>query len=688
MTSGARVGIPNRWDESACVNGSEQDLLLYRSRILGSDQRVTNYGGGNTSAKISTQDPLTGQPVEVLWVKGSGGDLATLTPHGFATLYQEKVVSLAALSTSLEDEDAMMEKLRYCVFGINPTAPSIDTFLHAFLPHRHVDHLHCDAILAIAASADGATLTQKIFGGEVGWIPWQRPGFDLGRKVGEWFAGNSGAKGVILGSHGLVAWGETSRQCYDTSLAIINQAAGALVQAPSRPAFGGAVMAPEESELRRFRASALMPRLRGKLSERDRKIGHFDDSEPVLDFVGSRRLRELAEKGTACPDHFLRTKIRPLVLEREEDLDGAVDQYSRRYTGTYERLRDDTTPPMRDPSPAVVLVPGLGIFTFARDKAMARQAAEYYINAIEVMRGACSVSEYVGLPESEAFRIEYWKLEEAKLRRLPQEKELARRVALITGAAGGIGRAVAARLLSAGACVVATDIDRDSLDRTVGELVADFGADNVRAVPMDVTREKSVVEACRATALEYGGMDILVACAGLASAAPYEDTSLELWKKNIDVLATGYFLVSREGFRLQKSQGLGGSIIFIGSKNALAASPETAAYSTAKAAELHLARCLALEAAEHGVRVNVVNPDAVLQGSKIWDSQWRQERARAYGIAEDELAEHYRKRSLLQKTVTPEDVAEAVLFFASDRSAKSTGNILNVDAGSSAAFPR
>ncbi|HTD51470.1 MAG TPA: bifunctional rhamnulose-1-phosphate aldolase/short-chain dehydrogenase, partial [Thermoanaerobaculia bacterium] len=555
MTTGAQIQIPNRWDESASVNSSEQELLLYRSRILGSDRRVTNYGGGNTSAKISTDDPLTGQPVEVLWVKGSGGDLATLTFNGFATLYEEKVRGLAATSRGLEDEDAMMEKLRYCVFGINPTAPSIDTFLHAFLPHRHVDHLHCDAILAIAAAAHGEALTQKIFGGEVGWIPWQRPGFDLGRKVAEWFAGNPQAKGVILGSHGLVTWGETSRQCYETSLAVINQAAAALAEAQSRPAFGGAVMAPEESELRRFRASALMPRLRGKLSERDRKIGHFDDSEPVLDFVGSRRLRELAEKGTACPDHFLRTKIRPLVLEREEDLNVAVNQYCRRYTESYERLRDETTPPMRDPSPVVVLVPGLGIFTFARDKAMARQAAEYYINAIDVMRGACSLSEYVGLPEAEAFGIEYWKLEDAKLRRLPKEKELARRVALITGAAGGIGRAVAARLLSAGACVVATDIDRGSLDHVVEELAADFGADNVRAVPLDVTREKSVVEACRAAALEYGGLDILVACAGVASSAPYEDTSLELWKSNMDVLATGYFLVSREAFRLQKSQG-------------------------------------------------------------------------------------------------------------------------------------
>ena len=688
MKADAAVEVPNGWDDATCKGFSEQELLLYRSRLLGSDRRVTNYGGGNTSAKIATNDPLTGKPVDVLWVKGSGGDLGTLTLAGFSTLYEAKVRGLHALYRGLEDEDAMMEKLRYCVFGVNPTAPSIDTFLHVFLPRRHVDHLHCDAILAIAAARDGEALTREIFGGEVGWIPWQRPGFDLGRKVGEWFAGNRAAKGVVLGSHGLVTWAETSRECYETSLAVINRAARALADSKSGRMLGHTVVAPEEAELRRFRASTFLPRLRGKLSETDRKIGHFDDSRTVLDFVGSPRLRELVEKGTACPDHFLRTKIRPLVLEREEDVASAVDEYRRRYAEYYGRFRDETTPPMRDPSPVVVLVPRLGMFTFARDKSMARQAADYYVNAIEIMRGASAVSEYVGLPESEAFRIEYWKLEEAKLRRLPKEKELARRVALITGAAGGIGRAVAARLLAAGACVVATDIDRGSLDRTVEDLTADFGSDNVRALPIDVTREESVVEGFRAAVVAYGGLDILVASAGLASAAPYEDTSLELWKRNLEVLATGYFLASREAFRILKSQGLGGSIVFIGSKNAMAASPETAAYSTAKAAELHLARCLALEAADHGVRVNVVNPDAVLQDSKIWDSQWRQERARAYGIAEEELAEHYRKRSLLKRTVTPEDVAEGVLFFASDRSAKSTGNILNVDAGSSAAFPR
>lgn len=692
--------VPDLWNDSDCADFSESELLLYRSNLLGSDLRITNFGGGNTSAKMSAADPLTGENTEVLWVKGSGGDLGSMAIDGFATLYMSRLQSLKGLYRGIEHEDEMVGYLPHCTFDLNPRPASIDTPLHGFLPHAHVDHMHPDAVIAIATADDGERLTREIFGDEIGWLPWQRPGFDLGLRLEEKARAEPGLTGIVLGGHGVINWGDTSKDCYQTSLHIINVAAEYLAGREKKVGvfFGGPrVDALPERERREF-ATKLLPVLRGKLSATERKVGHFDDRSEVLRFVNSQRAAELAAIGTSCPDHFLRTKIRPLFVDRPpendsieavlDDLDGALTAYAEDYQAYYERCKEPSSPPMRDPYPVVVLVPGVGMLTYAKSKTIARQAAEFYVNAIEVMRGSTLLTEYRGLSEAEAFRIEYWALEEAKLRRMPPEESLSRRTALVTGAAGAIGKATAVRLLQEKCCVVLTDIDEISLVAAHRELAAEFGDDQVRAVSLDVTDESSVQAACRAAVLAFGGLDIVVCSAGLASAAAIEDTSLELWQRNLDVLATGYFLVAREAFRLMKEQSIGGSIIFITSKNALAASPQASAYCAAKAAELHLARCLALEGAEHGIRVNSVNPDAVLRGSKIWGSEWRQARADAYDISTEDLEEHYRKRSLLGESVYPEDIAEAVYFFAGDDSSKSTGNVLNVDAGHAGAFPR
>ncbi len=690
--------LASRWDETRAAGLSEPELLLYRSNLLGADLQVTNYAGGNTSAKLSGSDPLTKEDVGVLWVKGSGGDLGSMKLGGFATLYRDKLDALRKLYRGVEHEDEMVPLLAHCTFGLNPRAASIDTPLHAFLPHRHVDHMHPDAVIALAASRDGERIVEEVFEGQLGWLPWQRPGFDLGLRLEALAREQAGISGIVLGGHGLFTWGECSRSCYDNTLGVIRRAAEYLARKRSRVAFGGERVRPLAREERAAFASALLPRLRGAVSEGGPKLAHFDDSPDVLEFVGSARLRELAAIGTSCPDHFLRTKIRPLVLEREAGRDsaeavaagmsGPIEAYRAEYRDYHERNKSKDSPPVRDANPVIVLVPGVGMFSFAADKTTARVAGEFYLNAIHVMRGATDVSEYVGLDESEAFRIEYWALEEAKLRRMPPPKSLAGRIALVTGGAGGIGRATAERLLAEGAAVMLADLVPDALTETAADLAKRHGADRVRHGVCDVTDERAVTAAVAHCVRELGGLDILVASAGIASSAPFEETTLDAWNKNIAVLATGYFLVAREAFKVMKAQNLGGSIVFVGSKNALAASPKAAAYNAAKAAELHLARSLAVEAAPLGVRVNVVNPDAVLQGSRIWSGEWRAERARAYGIQEQELEAYYRSRSLLGRSVYPDDIAEAILFFASDRSAKSTGNLINVDAGNVTAFPR
>ncbi len=688
--------LRNRWNDAEAAGLTEPELLRYRSNLLGADLRITNFGGGNTSAKVTEPDPLTGDDVTVLWVKGSGGDLGSMGLDGFATLYQDRFLSLERLYKGLEHEDAMVPLLKHCTFNLNPRAASIDTPLHAFVPKIHIDHLHPDAVIAIAASADGEALTKKVFEGQIAWVPWQRPGFDLGLQVRRAYEANPDIQGVVLGSHGLMTWADTSKSCYEISLEMIQRAAEFLARHEG-VAFGGERVPARAAADRRAFATAFMPVLRGKVSRGERKVGQFADGDAVLEFVCSADAKRLSEIGTSCPDHFLRTKIWPMLLDLDgqatvesatAQLDEKIAAFEKRYRAYYQACRLSDSPDMRDPSPVVTLLPGIGMVTFAKDKPMARQSCEFFVNAFHVMKDAERVSRYMGLPDQEAFNIEYWQLEEAKLRRMPPEKSLSRRVALVTGAAGGIGRAITERLLSERACVVLTDIDAKALEAVHGELAEKHGRDFVRQVTMDVTDEASVIAAFDDMRVEYGGVDIVVCCAGLASSADYESTTLELWNRNFDVLARGYFLVSREGVRVMKQQGGGGSMVFIGSKNAMAASPKAAAYCSAKAAEVHLARCLALEVAGDGIRVNVVNPDAVLQGSKIWGGSWRSERAKAYGIAESELEEHYRQRSLLKRSVFPEDIAEAVYWLSTDAASKSTGNILNVDAGSAVAFPR
>lgn len=691
--------IESRWDTGRAAEMGPEELLRYRSHLLGADKRVTNFGGGNTSAKLLMADPLTGGEVKVLWVKGSGGDLGTINLDGFATLYLEKLLSLRSSYRGPQDEDRMVSLYPHCAFNLNPRAPSIDTPLHGLIDCPHVDHMHPDAVIAIAASSNSRELTRQIWQGQIGWLPWLRPGFELAVRLGEFARKHADAKGVLLEAHGLFTWGETSEQCYHTTLEVINRAIGWLAERNvGNPGLGHQLHAPLPRSQRREIAAALMPRLRGLISSPARKIGHFDDSEAVLQFVGSEHLGRLVAVGTSCPDHFLRTKIRPLVLpydpERESletlaaRLPAAVQQYREEYTAYYERCKRPDSPRRRDANAVVYLIPGVGMITFGPDKATARVAAEFYVNAINVMREAEGVSKYRGLPEQEAFDIEYWALEEAKLRRLPAPKPLAGHVALITGGAGGIGLASARRLIEEGACVVLADIDRATLAEAKETLQQKHGSDCVVPLWVDVTDEKAVASLYHDAALSYGGVDICISNAGIASAAPVEETSMELWSRNVGVLATGYFLIARQAVRLFRLQNLGGAVVFIGSKNALAASSGAAAYCTAKAAELHLARCLALECAPLGIRVNIVNPDAVLRGSRIWQGEWAEQRARQNRTTTEELEEVYRERSLLKRSVYPEDVAEAVAFFASDRASKSTGNILNVDAGIPGAFPR
>jgi rhamnulose-1-phosphate aldolase/alcohol dehydrogenase len=698
MSKTAATPLANLWDDTHASGLDEPGLLLYRSNLLGRDLRITNFGGGNTSAKVVTSDPLNGKSVRVLWVKGSGGDIGSMNLDGFSTLYLDKLLGLKGIYKGLDQEDDMVALFNHCTFNLNPRAPSIDTSLHAFVPHRHVDHVHADAVIAIAASQNAEALTAGVFEGKLGYLPWQRPGFDLGLKLGEMATKHPEYVGVVLGGHGLFTWGETSKSCYEETLRIISQAAAWLDTHEKRPAFGGARVQPVEQARRREVAARLMPLIRGKISRDERKVGHFTDAAEVLQFVNSNALASLAPLGTSCPDHFLRTKIRPLVLDFDPaadnldavaaSLDDKLEAYRKYYAAYYNRCKRANSPAMRDPNAVIYLVPGVGMLSFAKDKATARIASEFYVNAINVMRGASGVSAYVGLPEQEAYDIEYWLLEEAKLKRMPKPKSLAGRVAYVTGGAGGIGGATVLKLLSEGACVVLADIDVSALNERLAAVTSKYGKDSAIGITLDVTHEAGVASSFVDSVLAFGGIDIVVSNAGIASAAAVEDTSLALWQRNMDILATGYFLVAREAFRLMQRQKCGGSIVFVASKNGLAASVGASAYCAAKASEIHLARCLALEGAPHGIRVNTVNPDAVLRGSKIWGGEWSRQRAASNNVSVNALEEVYRQRSMLKLSVFPEDIAEGIYFFASDLSAKSTGNILNVDAGNAQAFTR
>jgi rhamnulose-1-phosphate aldolase/alcohol dehydrogenase len=687
---------PNpRWDTVAARGKSDAALLVYRSNLLGADLAVTNFGGGNTSAKLVEPDPITGTPTQVLWVKGSGGDLGSIASGGFARLRLETLRALEARFAGPADEDAMAGLYAYAAFEPGTRAPSIDTPLHALLPFAHIDHVHPDAVIALAASIGGKAAAQEIYGDTVGWTPWLRPGFELALRLKTLVTDKTDLRGVIMAGHGLICWGDTAEACYANTLDLIGRAADYLNQRlADGVAFGGEAVTPLEPRERSEAAATLALRLRKLAGDAPRKIVHFDDAPETLEFVSSRDAARLAEIGTSCPDHFLRTKIKPLLIEPqrlEQDGDAylaeAFAAYRADYAAYYERCHEPASPPLRDANPVVVLHPQLGMFTLAKDKTTARIASEFYGNAINVMRGAEAIGGYLGLPEKEAFDVEYWALEEAKLRRQPPPAPLEGRIALITGGAGGIGRAVAERLLGDGACVVLADLAGEALAAAEADLIQRFGRDRVRQTAMDVTDEAAVAAGTAFAAREFGGLDILVANAGIASAASIEETTLAIWRRNHDVLAEGYFLTSREAFPLLKA--FGGSIVFVGSKNALAAAVNASAYASAKAAAVHLARCLALEGAPFGIRVNVVNPDAVIRGSRIWDGDWRKERADAYGVDPGEALEaHYRDRSLLKREVLPADVAEAVAFLASDLASKSTGNILNVDAGNAQAFTR
>ncbi|AFV00458.1 bifunctional rhamnulose-1-phosphate aldolase/short-chain dehydrogenase [Simiduia agarivorans] len=695
--------LESLWDDALAATLSEPEKLKYRSNLLGSDLRITNYGGGNTSAKITMNDPLTGEDVQVLWVKGSGGDLGSIELNGFATLYMEKLEMLKQKYRGLAHEDEMVGYLSHCTFNLNPRAASIDTPLHAYIPYPHVDHMHPDAAIAIACTKDSRALTETIFGGAMGWLPWQRPGYDLGLKLEAMAKSSPHLKGIVLEGHGIFTWGDCAKSCYLNTLDIIQKAADWLSENNTKPAFGGPrYLQALDADTRARVVARLMPLVRGKITLDQPKVGHYNDSDEVLQFVNASQLQALADLGTSCPDHFLRTKIKPLVLDFNPgaadldveldrcaaSLDSALTGYREYYAAYYERCKRDNSPAMRDPNAVIYLVPGVGMLSFAKDKATARIASEFYVNAINVMREASGVSEYVGLDEQEAFDIEYWLLEEAKLQRMPKPKSLAGKIAFITGGAGGIGRATAQRLLTEGACVMLADIDADALANAQQQLAELFDKDRVASTVCNVTEEASVQAALAATSRNFGGLDILVSNAGIASAAAIDETTLALWNRNMDILATGYFLVAREGFKVLKAQNVGGAMVFVASKNGLVASPNASAYCTAKAAEVQLARCLALEGAPIGVRCNVVNPDAVLRGSKIWSGQWKKERADAYNMSEEQLEEHYRQRSLLKRNVFPEDIAEAVYFLSADVSAKSTGNIINVDAGHAPSFTR
>ncbi len=696
--------LENLWDDTAAKSYGSDDvaLLVYRSNLLGSDLRITNFAGGNTSCKQVEVDPLTGENVDVLWVKGSGGDIGTMTKKGLATLYLEKLHALKKLYKGIEHEDEMVPLLAHCIFNLNTTAPSIDTPLHAFVPHKHIDHLHPDAIIAIAASKDGKKITQDIFQGSVAWVDWQRPGFDLGLKLEEALKKNPGIRGIVLGGHGLINWGDTAYECYCNSLDLIDTATKYLEEryGKRKPVFGGVNTKSLGQQARHDKAASIMPTLRGLCSSYNRMVGHFTDDDRVLEFVNSKDLETLAARGTSCPDHFLRTKIRPLVLplSAESDISDIAsvkkqiekefESYREYYESYYNRCKDENIPPMRDPNPVIILWPQVGMFTFAKDKQTARVASEFYINAINVMKGAEAVSDYVGLSEQEAFNIEYWALEEAKLKRMPKEKALSRKIAIITGGGGGIGRSIAKKFLEEGACVVITDNQADRVQEVYDEFTGLFKKDVVASCTADATDENSIQEAYRTAILAFGGVDIIVHSAGLAISKPIVDTSVKDWDLLYNVMVRGQFLLAREGVKIMEAQELGGDIVNIVSKNALVSGPKNIAYGSAKAAQLHMSRLMAAELGAQKIRVNSVNPDAVIRGSKIWDDGWAQARAKAYGISVDELPAFYAKRTVLNEEVLPEDIAHAVFAFVSGQLKKSTGNLLNVDAGITESFPR
>jgi len=692
------------WDDetAAALAGDEVALLIYRSNLLGADLRLTNYGGGNTSCKVTDKDPLTGKEVEVMWIKGSGGDIGTLKKSGLAALYVDRLRSLTNVYRGIEHEDEMVELFNHSIFDLNSKAPSIDTPLHGFLPFKHIDHLHPDAAIAIAAAKDGKKITEELFGGTVGWVDWQRPGFDLGLQLKACLDASPDIRGIMLGSHGLFTWGDTAYESYINTLEVIEKCSEYLEDNYGKkgPVFGGQKLQSLLPDDRKKQAVALAPILRGFCSSKTRMIGHFTDDHRVLEYINSNDLERLAPMGTSCPDHFLRTKISPLVLELssgddlsdvkaiKEKLTPAFEAYRKMYGDYYNTCKHPNSPAIRDANPVVILYPGVGMFTFAKDKQTARVAAEFYINAINVMKGAEAISEYTSLPRQEAFDIEYWLLEEAKLQRMPKPKALSGRIALVTGSAGGIGKAIAKKFAEEGAVVILNDMNAERLAGAAEEFKTKFGKDAYTTAILDVTSAEQINDAMSTAILAFGGVDLVVNNAGLSISKTIGDHTEKDWDLLYDVLVKGQFLVTQATVAVMKKQDIGGDIINIVSKNALVSGPNNAGYGSAKAAQLHLSRPNAAELGADKIRVNVVNPDAVISDSNIWAGGWAEGRAKAYGITVAELPAYYANRTLLNEIILPDDIANACFALTGGLLSKSTGNMINVDGGVAAAFAR
>lgn len=686
--------MKNYWEDKKAHGLNELELLIYRSNILGEDPSVTNWAGGNTSAKIVEKD-FRGKSVRVLRVKGSGTDLRTITRPGFPGVALDPVLELRSRAAMSDEE--MVDYLAHCLVDLNAKRPSIDALIHAFIDHAHIDHMHPDSIIALCTARQGPRLMKEIYGDTAAWLPWLRPGFLLAKQCGELINRSTRLRAVLLGKHGLITWGATAKESYESTINVIGDAQDFLTRRlAGKKVFGGQKLKSPPADPRKKFALQHLPVVRGAVSARIRAVLTFDDSPEVLEFVNSRKLEALAGKGAACPDHLVSTKLYPLVVRGFSASDptsfpkhfaAALEKYTAMYRRYFDlhRKKGDV---MYDPSPRVILIPGMGMITTGKDKAAADITRDIYHRTISVIRNASTVSTYVSMTPPEAYSVEYWPLELYKLSLAPPEKSLFRRVALVTGGASGIGREIARRFAAEGCHLAIADINAAGAAEVAKEIAGKHGAGRAIACAMDVTSEDQVQAAMAAAVATYGGLDIVVSNAGISSANPIEDTTVEQWQKQMDILGKGYFLVAREGFRIMARQGIGGSIIFIASKNALASGKNASAYSSAKAAELHLARCLAEEGGGRKIRVNTVCPDAVLQGSSIWSGAWRQERAHAYGIRPDELEEFYRKRTILRESILPADIAEAALFFATDRSLKTTGGILTVDGGVPAAFVR
>ena len=687
--------VKNHWDDSVHSFETGLEELVYRSNLLGQDRSVANWGGGNTSTK-TTETDFKGDKIEVMWVKGSGSDLATMKAKNFTGLNLANIIPLMEKEDMTDEE--MVNYLGHCMIDSKHPRSSIETLLHAFLPFKHIDHTHPDAIISIACADNGQEIAKEIYGERFVWVPYIRPGFKLSKMIAEGVQNNPGADLVIMEKHGLVTWGKTSKESYDKTISVIQEAEDYIeAKAEEKALFGGKKYESLNEEERENMLAQVLPVIRGQVSEDKKMIVTNDATEAILEFVNSNDAKELSEIGAACPDHLVHTKRVPLYIEWDpvskdadsliESIKKGITSFKKAYAAYFERNKSEADE-IFEAVPRVLLIPGIGMVNTGKNWSAANVSESLYHRAVSVMRGSTVLGNFVSLNEAESFAIEYWPLELYKLSLAPPESEFSRQVAFVTGGAGGIGSATCYRLISEGAHVVLADINLDGAQELAREINDQFGENRALAVKMDVTKEEEVLAAIQSSILKYGGLDIIVNNAGLASSSPFEETTLDKWNLNINVLVTGYFLVAREAFKLMKEQGTGGNMVFVGSKNSIYAGKNAAAYSTAKAAEVHLARTVAADGGQHGIRVNSVLPDAVIRGSKIWDSEWKEERASSYGIDAEDLEAHYRKRTILNVNILPQDIAEAIAFLSSSKSAKTTGCMVTVDGGVAAAFTR